>query len=84
MSYSPIEQIDHSMSWTACLVSRQGMKKPMAESSYEEQVASYLEGWGHLSGEVTAKHAAYVTQAKEWGMTSSRCAKNVLFKETGR
>lgn len=74
-----------SSSETAGLARRQGMKKTLAEMSYEEQVAAYLEGWGHLrAAGVTARHAAYVAQAKDWGMAAIRCAKNVSSKETGR
>jgi hypothetical protein len=64
---------------------RLNMKKPMAEQGYEEQVTSYLEGWGFLvPALVVAKHAAYVAMAKEWGMAARQCAKNIDAREYRR
>lgn len=64
---------------------RLDMKRPMTEQGYEEQVASCLAGWGFLAPtEVVTRHAAYVAQAKDWGMTPIRCAKNLETKEMGR
>lgn len=79
------EQIDHSTSDPDALARRLGMKKPLQEMTYAEQVAAFCENHGALDGlgMVTAQ-AAYVAQAEGWGMAPAQCAKNVMRRVTGR